>query len=81
MPLSAGHGHSGVLLIISCVGLAYLQATQAGAPYRLLEEMADDLDVGGSFVEVGSDRSRNVILVDTSDIRSCVHFLSVNGDE
>jgi hypothetical protein len=27
-----------------------------GAPYRHLEDLVDDLDAGGSFVEIGSDR-------------------------
>jgi hypothetical protein len=37
--------------------LALCTATsRGGAPYRMLEDMADELDGGGSFVEIGSDR-------------------------
>ena len=41
-----------LMMMIVCT----VPGSHGGAPYRMLEEMADDLDAGGSFVEVGSDR-------------------------
>ena len=40
-----------ILLLALCAA-----TTRGGAPYRMLEDMADELDDGGSIVEVGSDR-------------------------
>jgi hypothetical protein len=42
-------------LAMACGGLQP-QPAVGGAPYRYLEDFADDLDPGGSFVEIGSDR-------------------------
>ena len=43
-------------LLLALIATACACPTWGGAPYRVLEELADDLDAGGSFVEIGSDR-------------------------
>lgn len=43
-------------LLIMLVVATCACVTRGGSPFLVLEEMADDLDYGGSFVEIGSDR-------------------------
>jgi hypothetical protein len=54
--LSAAGPADSRALLLALIATACACPTWGGAPYRVLEEMADDLDAGGSFVEIGSDR-------------------------